>query len=219
MAKLSVFYRNNLYSEFGLKKRLTLGRQKDNDIHLDESTVSGHHALVEARDDHYCVEDLGSTNGTDLGGRRIRRVGLRDGDEFHIGPFRIRFEGPSAPPSFQDTMILKLDDIARGQANLDEVHSAVNGVTDAAMDDGDYRIEVLNGSNAGEAILLEEAITTVGVPGKQVAAVTRRRDGFYLVPVNGSHPTVNGMDSGPRATRLVSGDEVEIAGVRLAFRQ
>ncbi|MCP1726320.1 putative component of type VI protein secretion system [Natronospira proteinivora] len=217
MAKLSVFYRGKLYSEFEIKKRATLGRQKDNDIHLDESTVSGHHARVVIRDDHFCVEDLESTNGTYLGDRRIRRVGLRNGDAFHIGPFQVRFSGPSAPPSFQDTMILHLDDIKDSRSDVDQVMAEV---ADDPIDDGkESRIEVLNGNNAGEALVLEEAITTVGVRGKQVAAVTRRRDGFYLVPVAGGSPRINGRENGPASVRLNDGDELEVAGVRLAFRQ
>jgi len=220
MAKLSIFYRGKLYSQSEFKQRVTLGRHKNNDVHLDESTVSGHHARVEKRDDHFCVEDLASTNGTYLGDRRIRRVGLRDGDAFHIGPFQIRFSGPSAPPSFQDTMILHLDDIAKGKEERPDVDEAMSKVADEPLDDGkESRIEVLNGNNAGEALVLEEAVTTVGVRGKQVAAVTRRRDGYYLVPVAGSSPRVNGRDSGPRSLRLGNGDEIEVAGIRLAFRQ
>ncbi|MEA5444654.1 FHA domain-containing protein [Gammaproteobacteria bacterium AB-CW1] len=215
MAKLVVHYRDQLFGEFDLGQRLTLGRQEDNDIHLDDGAVSGHHALVEQRGDHFCIEDLGSTNGTRLDGRRIRRVGLRDGDEFGIGHFRIRFEGPSAPPSFQDTMILKLDDIAGGREAIQkEQTSELNGKSKA-----NARIEVLDGENAGETLFLEEDVTTIGVPGRQVAAVSHRRDGFYLVPVDGGTPKVNGRDNGPRSCRLNNGDELEVAGVRLAFRQ
>jgi hypothetical protein len=215
MAKLSVHRGEQLCGEFNLAQRLTLGRQEDNDIHLDDSRVSGHHAIVELRGDHYCIEDLGSTNGTRLGERRIRRVGLRDGDEIQVGTFLIRYNGPSAPPSFQDTMILRLDEVA-DRSRLDEALVSGNGINGEAEE---VRIEVLSGENAGETLMLEEAVTTIGVPGEQVAAVTRRRDGVYLVPVAGGVPSVNGRETGPRSTKLKNGDELEVAGVRLAFRE
>lgn len=219
MPKLIVHYRDRLFGEFNLGQRVTLGRLEDNDIHLDDSAVSGHHALVEKRDDHYCIEDLGSTNGTRLAGRRIRRVGLRDGDSFSISYFQFRFEGPSAPPSFQDTMILHLDDIAGGGEKRKSLDRALEDAQPINGQSRDARIEVLSGENAGETLLLDEAVTTIGVPGRQVAAVSRRRDGFYLVPVDGGTPSVNNRDTGPRSTRLKSGDELEVAGVRLAFRE
>lgn len=219
MAKLIVHYRGRLFGEFDLDRRVTLGRQEDNDIHLDDSAVSGHHALVERRADHYCIEDLGSTNGTRLAGRRIRRVGLRDGDTFSIGHFHVRFEGPSAPPSFQDTMILQLDDIASGADKRRDLDEALDPATPVNGEAPEARIEVLTGENAGETLILDEAVTTIGVPGKQVAAVSRRRDGFYLVPVDGGTPSVNNRDTGPRSTRLKTGDELEVAGVKLAFRE
>ncbi|MDQ2068847.1 FHA domain-containing protein [Natronospira bacteriovora] len=219
MARLSVHHRDALVGQFELGKRLTLGRQEDNDIHLDDGRVSGHHAIVELRGDHYCVEDLGSTNGTHLGDRRVRRVGLRDGDAFHIGPFRIQYQGPSAPPSFQDTMILRLDDLANTGADSSALKEAARTDTAVNGKKNDIRIEVLSGDNAGETLILDEAVTTIGVAGEQVAAVTRRRDGFYLVPVAGGSPRVNGRETGPRSMRLKNGDEMEVAGVRLAFRE
>lgn len=53
------------------KQKHTLGRHPDNDIAIDDSSVSARHAVIEARDDQYLdghfnffIKDLGSTNGT-----------------------------------------------------------------------------------------------------------------------------------------------------------
>ncbi|MGV1035231.1 MAG: FHA domain-containing protein [Microbacteriaceae bacterium] len=70
----------------------TVGRHPDADIFLDDVTVSRRHAQF-LRDDHtFSVRDLGSLNGTYLGGERIEAdVVLNDADEVQIGKFRLTF--------------------------------------------------------------------------------------------------------------------------------
>ncbi|MFC2023299.1 FHA domain-containing protein [Chloroflexota bacterium] len=69
------------------KDSLTLGRSADNDIRLEDSLVSGHHARLE-RDRSsgtYRIVDLGSTNGLDYQGQRVPERVLSDGDVLYIG--------------------------------------------------------------------------------------------------------------------------------------
>lgn len=214
MAKIQLKKGGKLLGEFDFDKRLTLGRELDNDIHLDDSAVSQHHALITAHEDHFRLEDLGSTNGTRINERKAGKLGLRQGDRITIGPFELEYAGPNAPRSFQDTMVLKLEEIAReGDRQVREALDQSGG------DVPEARVEVLSGKNAGESLPLEEDNTPVGVPGTQVAAVSRRRDGYYLVPVDGGMPRINGREGSPSAVRLQDRDELEIAGVRLAFRE
>lgn len=72
--------------------RLLIGRSSDAQIHIDDATVSGKHAVVEGVKSKkvdsaydYFIQDLGSTNGTHVGGRKIRREKLLDGDVIKIG--------------------------------------------------------------------------------------------------------------------------------------
>jgi hypothetical protein len=51
--------------------RIRLGRDKANDIVLDDKLVSRRHALIQKIKDEYFLEDLGSTNGTLVNGQRI----------------------------------------------------------------------------------------------------------------------------------------------------
>jgi hypothetical protein len=55
----------------------------------------------------------------------------------------------------------------------------------------------------------------------QVAAVTRRSDGFFLVHVDSApennFPLVNGKATGPQARRLTDNDVIQLAGVKLGF--
>jgi len=51
--------------------RITLGRDKGNDIVLDERLVSRRHAVIQKIGQEYFLEDLGSTNGTQVNGQRV----------------------------------------------------------------------------------------------------------------------------------------------------
>lgn len=67
----------------------TVGRHPDNDIFLDDITVSRHHCRFISGPDGLEVEDSGSTNGTYVNGRRADRAALQPGDEVIVGKFHM----------------------------------------------------------------------------------------------------------------------------------
>jgi diguanylate cyclase (GGDEF)-like protein len=65
---------------------ITLGRSRSSTIPIDELSVSRHHArILREGEGRYCIEDLGSTNGTFVSGRRVKQSPLRSGDRIQIG--------------------------------------------------------------------------------------------------------------------------------------
>jgi uncharacterized protein YraI len=77
---------------------LTIGRAQDNDVVLDDPQVSRHHARVLHRGDQISVEDLGSTNGTLVNGRRITGPHiLQPTETIAIGSSVFSVEGFPAP--------------------------------------------------------------------------------------------------------------------------
>ena len=68
-----------------------IGRATENEIFLDDVTVSRKHAQVVKRDKKFDLEDLGSLNGTYLNGSITTAQVLQDGDELQIGKFRMHF--------------------------------------------------------------------------------------------------------------------------------
>lgn len=83
------------------------------------------------------------------------------------------------------------------------------------------KLQVLSGAFAGKELILTKALTTLGRPGVQVAAITRRAEGYFVVHVDGgasgNYPIVNGKPIGPQARRLTDNDVIELAGVKMGF--
>ncbi len=83
------------------------------------------------------------------------------------------------------------------------------------------KLQVLSGAFAGRELELTKALTTLGRPGVQVAAITRRAEGYYIVHVESGEeddfPLVNGKPIGPQARKLGDNDVVQLAGVKMGF--
>ena len=75
---------------------LTLGRVHSCDVVVDDGKVSRRHARLVVEGGVVEVEDLGSSNGTFLNGKRVARRLVRDGDVIQIGGTRIVFREQSA---------------------------------------------------------------------------------------------------------------------------
>jgi len=69
----------------------TIGRGTDNDLVLESTDVSRHHARIEFAGGHWRLIDLGSTNGTKLNGQPVRDSALRLGDRIDFGSRQLEF--------------------------------------------------------------------------------------------------------------------------------
>ena len=67
------------------KVDITIGRNPNCDIHIDNLGVSKQHARISKQDGEYVVEDLNSTNGTYVNNKRVARAILNNNGEIHIG--------------------------------------------------------------------------------------------------------------------------------------
>jgi len=92
MARLLIRLDGGQEHPYAVGRRTTLGRTPDNDIRLDANFVSRHHAVVLASNKSTIIEDLNSTNGVVVNGRRITRQPLQHGDVVSIGTAEFRFE-------------------------------------------------------------------------------------------------------------------------------
>jgi len=76
----------------GNQCELMVGRHRECEVVLQNLSVSRRHARLIFRDGHWVLQDLASTNGTTVNGRRVGRCELRPGDWVTLGDERLRID-------------------------------------------------------------------------------------------------------------------------------
>jgi hypothetical protein len=80
-------------AEYGVGPGLVIGRADNSEIKIEDSFASGRHARLYDREGVVYIEDLNSTNGTYVNGRRLgAQQVLRPRDRIRIGDTEFRFE-------------------------------------------------------------------------------------------------------------------------------
>jgi pSer/pThr/pTyr-binding forkhead associated (FHA) protein len=238
MARLVLTLDGQVMAEYNMnKERYTVGRLPDNDIRIDNPAVSGHHSLIINILNDSFLEDLNSTNGTYVNGKLIKKHALQHGDVITVGHHQLRFveDDDAQQDEFERTMVIQpsqrpVEKIQDARAKAEHVQpssgstSQVRALPEGAQPEKQLkkaRLQVLSGAFAGRELELAKALTTLGRPGVQVAAITRRSDGFYIVHVEAdradNYPLVNGTPIGAQARRLVDNDVIQLAGVKMGF--
>lgn len=209
MARVVLTHEGAVLKEFNLgKEKTTIGRKPQNDIRLDDPTVSGEHAVILTLQNYY-IEDMNSTNGVILNGKKVARRQLAHGDIIRIGRHELKFLDDNAE-EFESTVIIRPEGAPEPGAAL------------KAKGKG-FEVTVMTGSKQGESIQLTKPYTTLGKPGVQVAVVARRGMDFYLMPMTGTGstgetpPLLNGTAVSVTSQKLSPGDEIEVASVKLKF--
>jgi len=235
MAKLVLSFNGEPLHEYDLdQETMTIGRKAENDIQIDNLAVSAKHAKILTILDDSFIEDLESTNGTFINGEKINKHALRNGEVIAIGKHELSYINHATGAGsgdFERTMIIRPD--AAGMPEQDQTGTNLEksigkiasdiASADAASseDPGVACLKFLSGANKGNELDLTRALTTLGKPGVQVAAITRRPTGYFLIVVDATssptNPLVNGSEVGRQAHALNSGDEIEVAGVKMRF--
>lgn len=93
-ASLVVIYGTGLGRRYGLATNATIGRDRDNSIVLDVPDVSRHHAELRLIRDRWFINDLLSTNGTEVNGKLIEgETLLNNGDFVNVGGVIFKYIG------------------------------------------------------------------------------------------------------------------------------
>jgi hypothetical protein len=196
MAKIIVSIGEKIVRELTIsRERITIGRRAHNDVVIHDIGVSGEHAAIVTSQNESVLEDLNSTNGTQVNGQPVKKHYLRNDDVIELAKYRIRYVAD-----------------ASSEAVNDDGGSVWSNPKYAA------RIKVLSGANAGREIGLVKTLTTIGQPGKHVAVVTLRPQGYCITHVEGeSRLLINGQPANDNAHVLVNGDVIDVAGAKTRF--
>jgi pSer/pThr/pTyr-binding forkhead associated (FHA) protein len=196
----------------------TIGRKPDNDLLIDDHTVSSHHAKIIRVQSVYFLEDLNSTNGTALNGQAIERAQLHDADVITIGQHRIIFQDSGTVSTRVSSSALELDQtMAISSKSMQDGPSITARilVTGGKTDRLEYHLTKpsnLIGSQDDAAIRL-----TGWFAPKTAAWISGRGGGFTISPSQRNKPLlVNGKPVTVQQ-QLKDGDVIEVAGVSMTF--
>ena len=230
MARLILSLDGSVLAEYNMnKERYTIGRLPDNDIRIDNPAVSGHHSLIINILNDSFLEDLNSTNGTYVNGKLIKKHALQHGDVVRVGHHQLRFveDDDAHQDEFEKTMVIQpsarpLEKLrAAAQPDTASTTQSRRALANGPPVLKKAKLQVLSGAFAGRELELTKALTTLGRPGVQVAAITRRSEGYFIVHVDSegtdNFPLVNGAKIGAQARKLSDNDVIQLAGVKMGF--
>lgn len=212
MARIILTHNGAVVKEYPLnKERLTVGRKPNNDVQLDDPTVSGTHAAFLMLQ-HAYIEDLNSTNGVLLNGKKVSKRQLSHGDVVRIGRHEFKYVDDNAE-DFESTVIISADGGAGGKY----------APTPSAPPKS-YVVKVLSGAKAGESVALSKPYTTLGTPGSQMAVIARRGQNYFLMRMSGSGtasqpPIINGQPLKSESQQLNPGDVIEVSNIQMRFEE
>jgi pSer/pThr/pTyr-binding forkhead associated (FHA) protein len=224
------------------KPRLVVGRASDCDVRLQLPSVSSHHAAITRNASAVTVEDLGSTNGTKVNGRKIENLQLKHGDQIEIGTERLVFftdaslppaqfdrlaQNPQAAPS-QGPNTEKISSVARATPQIvPQMRSEPRTQISASADGSTQRaasiplraaVTIMSGKMSGRKFPITKETTTLGQEGAQIFQIVLRDGAYWVVRgLQSASPTVNGHEVGDRGQRLAHNDIVELAGASVRF--
>lgn len=202
------------------EKTISIGRKHDNDVQLNDLTISGRHALVTPNSpENVTVEDLSSTNGTLVNGNHISKIKLKHGDIIQVGHHQFTFLG-KGEAKYEPTMFIKAE-LDETQMVLPEWESRAEAIKGQPL----AGLRTLNGPLARTVMELRKPFSTVGFQGKKLALISRGLTGYTISEIsksvknrrNTDHPLLNGETLTLTPIDLKPGDIINIAGFEVEF--
>jgi pSer/pThr/pTyr-binding forkhead associated (FHA) protein len=179
-------------------REMSIGRNCDNDIIIDNLSVSRKHAVISSVKDGYSISDCDSKNGIFLNGKPIKKADLKSGDTILLGKYALVFEvpqGDSLPVTDLDqTVIIPNFRSEKGKEELHIDYPVVNENNPRlcrTSSEEDYPIRgdsFLIGKDSKSDLRLDGLFAP-----KKLAEITRMGDAFLLQKVCGKKKiSVNG---------------------------
>lgn len=187
-----------------LSKDVTsIGRKSDSDISIKDPAVSGSHAQLQKVGPNYLIQDLNSTNGVHVNGRAVKQHVIKNEDIVTIGEHQLKF-------IISDVTVTDRKP-PKQVADPTRIPASLSGY-----------LNILSGPEAGNVIQLQDGLTTIGIPGIQVAAVSKRPQGHFIIHVDGGKdkgrvPLVNNEPIGFRSKKLDAGDKISVADIQMEY--
>jgi pSer/pThr/pTyr-binding forkhead associated (FHA) protein len=217
MAKLVLSCGGSVLNNYFIEKpRVTIGRDLQNDIVIDDAVVGSEHAAIITVGADQIIDGLESVYGTFVNGKPISRQILQHRDVIEFGAHSLCYINSRAAQEkeFDRTMVIAALPVQAGSATSSERTAPASRTVNVRFPNG--RIRNLNASAA--PVELNRVVTLVGTPGSMLAVITRRPHGYFLSHVEGKYRArLNGRPVGEKPLSLRSGDVIKVAGERFEF--
>jgi len=233
MAKITLKFKEAVIKEIPIEKEITtIGRDKTNDIHIDNLAVSSFHAKIINDGGQIIIEDLNSTNGTFVNDKRISKVSLNNNDVITLGKHTLVYTSPRAVDVDTDkTQKIKKQSMD-ATIVIDTKKQPIKEEGITAKGISEERIGCLNiieGSTEKTEYELVKRLTIIGktetaevklkgfFAPKVAALINRTKDGYFISSAeSGKKIKVNGNSIEGRH-QLKDGDMVEVASIKMQF--
>jgi pSer/pThr/pTyr-binding forkhead associated (FHA) protein len=217
MPKLVLVAEGKVLAEWSLNaEEAVIGRDGDCEVRIDDPSVSRHHARVARIFAGYVIEDLNSTNGVNLNGRRVRKHMLRNGDVVQVGTHELRFdaeEGAAADAGDLDKTV-----VLTARAPIRESRRQRIAAPPPSERVGGAYVRYLTGPEHGDSRLIDKSLFTIGEPGGNLAVISRRAQGYFLLHLGGEVvTTLNRREVHGAGVKLSSGDRITVGDTELEF--
>lgn len=206
MAKIIVAKGDTVLQEMDLsKERVTIGRRLYNDVVINDLAISGEHAVIVTENGDSFLEDLNSTNGTQINGQPVRKHFLRDGDVIELAQYRISYA------VYFDNHP-KLGSSSHHRSSITKPEIALDSLRPRAF------VKVISGPNSGKVRFLERSLTTLGMPGFYVVAIVWKENGYHIAQIEGDISIlVNECPIGHDGRHMGCGDRIDLPGTVMEF--
>jgi pSer/pThr/pTyr-binding forkhead associated (FHA) protein len=224
LAKLVLSLSGNVLNQYFTDKPvISIGRDSDADIAINDALLSREHARITTVGEDHIIEDLQSSNGTLVNGARTTRKILQHRDIIGLGNHTLRYLNTriAGEVDLERTMVIQ-PLLYDGQATDGNPLAAMPAIRTVKASLPNANIKVLAAEageyEAGASVQLDRVVTTFGIPGERLIVITRRPQGYFLTHVEGQNlPRLNGKTISADAHPLQNGDTIEAAGYRLEF--
>ena len=210
------------------KAEITIGRNMNNDLQIDNLAVSNFHARIERSQDKYFIEDLNSTNGTYIDEQKIAKCELRDGDTAGIGKHLLTFmlQGGASggrglsETEMEQTMMLDTEKqrelVKKAEPSFPESPARLK-VQEGGISQDEYQLTARL-TEIGKGDSCQVRLEGLFAP-KSLAYIMRDPMGYTLIPGdNAGKLRLNGA-SIDKGTALKNNDVINAGKVKFRFLQ
>ena len=239
MPTISLIFQEKIIANYQMSvgDTLLVGRNKINDIVIDNLAVSNQHAKIESDGNGFLYVDLNSENGSFVEDRLIKSHWLNDGDKISIAKHDLKFSNPKIEkeiekPSNAINKTMQMDTKKYRELlkkNKEKIHDVIVSNKSNAKESSQPPCKLTYLSERKKDIELNEKSVRIGkdphsdilvkgfAVGKTSAVINKLSDGWYINYVEGlSKPRLNNKTI-KESIKLKTLDIISIGSTKLQF--